>query len=59
MLEWQTVTGRTYRLYGTTNLQAEKRDALSPAIPGTGGPVAFTNDILPLQFFGVGVERTP
>ena len=59
VLEWSTVTGRTYRLYGTTNLRTGDREALSPPIAGTGGAVAFTNGVLPLQFFGVGVERTP
>ena len=59
VLEWQTVTGRTYRLYGTTNLRAASREVLSPPIAGTGAPVAFTNGVLPLQFFGVSVERTP
>ena len=59
VLAWPTVTGRTYRLYGTTNQRVGDREALSPPIAGTGGPVAFTNAVLPLQFFGVGVERTP
>ena len=59
VLAWPTVTGRTYRLYGTTNMLATEREALSPAIPGTGAPATFTNAVLPLQFFGVGVERTP
>ena len=60
ILGWQTLTGRTYRLYGTTNL-SEPWVANSPPIAGTGSNISFSTDnIDPLNwFFRLGVELTP
>ena len=59
ILGWQTVTGRTYRLYSKTNLLSGSwQEDLGP-VPGTGSRMAFTNDTGSRQFFGVGVTLTP
>lgn len=57
-LSWATLTGRTYRLYGATNVQGPW-ESNSPPISGTGSNVSYTTeDIDPLKwFFRVGVGR--
>ncbi len=59
VLGWQTVIGRTYRLYGTTNLTSTSWLTNSGPINGTGGFMLFTNSLLLQQYFGVGVELSP
>ena len=60
ILDWQTLTGRTYRLYGTTNLSGPWATN-SPPIAGTGSNISFTTEnIDPLKwFFRLGVELDP
>ena len=57
-LSWATLTGRTYRLYGATNVQGPW-ESNSPPISGTGSNVSYTTeDVDPLKwFFRVGVGR--
>jgi len=57
-LSWATLTGRTYRLYGATNVQGPW-ESNSPPISGTGSNVSYTTeDVNPLKwFFRVGVGR--
>ena len=56
-LSWATLTGRTYRLYGATNVQGPW-ESNSPPISGTGSNVSYTTeDVNPLKwFFRVGVK---
>jgi hypothetical protein len=53
-----TLTGRTYRLYGATNVQGPW-ESNSPPISGTGSNISYTTeDVDPLKwFFRVGVGR--
>lgn len=60
IFDWETVSGRTYRLYSTTNLSGLWQTN-SQGISGTGGRVIVTNDMLPepCRFFKIGVEIGP
>ncbi|HEY5915432.1 MAG TPA: hypothetical protein VJA21_33025 [Verrucomicrobiae bacterium] len=58
VLDWQSVTGRTYNLYYATQLQSPVTVwRLLEQLPGTGGSISYTNDWPdPIGFYSLGVN---
>jgi hypothetical protein len=61
IVRWLTVTGRVYRVLGTTNLVGESWQTLSPLFTGDGNERAFTNKdpAAKSKFYRVSVELQP
>ena len=56
VIQWDSVSGRLYRVYGSTNLLGAWRTN-SPGLPGTGGAMRYTNSTpAAIDFLRVGVQ---
>ncbi len=60
IMEWEAVSGRTYRLYSTTNLLGTWQTN-SPGISGKTGHMSFSNDLdaVGARFFRLDAEQGP
>lgn len=63
VMEWNSITGRTYTIYYATNLQsAPVTWTLFDQVPGTGGTINYTNDwpdALDFYMLGVNIPTGP
>lgn len=58
LLNWESASGQSYRVFYKENLSDPEWTELSDPIPGTGGPVSFSHSVSnrPSGFFSIGIE---